>query len=130
MTPTDTRAGDAKLSAHDQALLQRRSRVLGPAYRLFYDRPLHVVRGEGVWLWDSDGRRYLDAYNNVASLGHGHPAVFAAVSRQGLVHDGGGRDRARRHVPGPRDRPHPARALGGRRGSWRIREVATHQYRG
>lgn len=82
MTPTDTHAGDGKPNPQDQALLQRRSRVLGPAYRLFYDRPLHVVRGEGVWLWDSDGRRYLDAYNNVASLGHGHPAVVAAVSRQ------------------------------------------------
>nr|AAF24249.1 RhbA [Cereibacter sphaeroides] len=54
----------------------------GPAYRLFYERPLHIVRGEGVWLYDADGTAYLDAYNNVASLGHCHPRVVDAVARQ------------------------------------------------
>jgi 4-aminobutyrate aminotransferase-like enzyme len=65
-----------------RALMDRRARVLGPAYRLFYDTPLHPVRGEGVWLHDADGRRYLDAYNNVASVGHCHPHVVEAVARQ------------------------------------------------
>lgn len=63
-------------------LLARRQRLLGPAYRLFYDEPLHLVRGEGVWLWDADGRRYLDAYNNVASVGHAHPRVVQAIAAQ------------------------------------------------
>jgi len=63
-------------------LLARRQRLLGPAYRLFYDEPLHLVRGEGVWLFDADGRRYLDAYNNVASVGHAHPRVVAAIAGQ------------------------------------------------
>ncbi|WP_342235390.1 aspartate aminotransferase family protein [Inquilinus sp. OTU3971] len=67
------------------ALRARRDRLLGPAYRLFYDEPLHVVRGEGVWLTDAAGDRYLDAYNNVASVGHCHPHVVAALARQAAV---------------------------------------------
>lgn len=63
-------------------LLQRRERALGPAYRLFYDQPVHLVRGEGAWLFGADGKRYLDCYNNVASVGHCHPHVVAALSRQ------------------------------------------------
>ena len=41
-------------------LLERRKRALGPVYELFYDNPVHLVRGEGVWVYDSDGRKYLD----------------------------------------------------------------------
>lgn len=67
------------------ALRARRDRLLGPAYRLFYDEPLHVVRGEGVWLTDAGGDRYLDAYNNVASVGHCHPHVVGALARQAAV---------------------------------------------
>ncbi len=70
------------IPADDLELLERRARLLGPAYRLFYERPLHIVRGEGVWLWDSTGRRYLDAYNNVPSVGHSHPRVVAAQAAQ------------------------------------------------
>ncbi len=55
---------------------------MGSAYRLFYDQPLHLVRGEGVWLFDSDGTRYLDMYNNVPHVGHCHPRVVDAISRQ------------------------------------------------
>jgi 4-aminobutyrate aminotransferase-like enzyme len=42
---------------------------------------LHIVRGEGLWLFAADGTRYLDAYNNVAVVGHAHPTVTQAVSR-------------------------------------------------
>jgi len=73
------------IPADTQALLDRRAKALGPAYRLFYETPLHPVRGEGVWLVDSDGKRYLDAYNNVASVGHCHPHVVAAIARQASV---------------------------------------------
>lgn len=55
---------------------------MGPAYRLFYDDPVHLVRGEGVWLYGADGRKYLDCYNNVASVGHCHPRVVAALTQQ------------------------------------------------
>ncbi len=64
------------------ALLERRKRLLGPAYSLFYKEPLHLVRGEGVWLFDADGRRYLDMYNNVPHVGHCHPVVVEALTRQ------------------------------------------------
>ena len=63
-------------------LLERRFRVLGRGSPLFYDQPLHIVRGEGVWLYDADGRRYLDAYNNVPHVGHCHPHVVEAIARQ------------------------------------------------
>lgn len=65
-----------------QRLLDARQQLLGGGYRLFYQQPLHVVRGEGVWLYDADGNAYLDAYNNVASVGHCHPEVVDAMASQ------------------------------------------------
>jgi 4-aminobutyrate aminotransferase-like enzyme/Ser/Thr protein kinase RdoA (MazF antagonist) len=63
------------------ALLERRRRAL-PRSPLFYSHPVHLVRGEGVWLFDPDDRRYLDCYNNVPVVGHGHPRVVRAVAEQ------------------------------------------------
>ena len=63
-------------------LAARRRRVLGPTYHAFYREPVHLVRGEGVWLFDAGGNRFLDGYNNVASVGHCHPHVVAALARQ------------------------------------------------
>jgi 4-aminobutyrate aminotransferase-like enzyme len=63
-------------------LIERRERALGSAYRLFYDHPVRFVRGLGTKLWDADGREYLDAYNNVPSVGHAHPRVVAAMAEQ------------------------------------------------
>ena len=63
-------------------LLERRYRVLGKASPLFYDEPLHFVRAEGVWLYDADGRRFLDAYNNVPHVGHCYPRVVEAIASQ------------------------------------------------
>ena len=60
----------------------RRARLLGPCTYLFYKRPLHIVRGEGVWLYDSDDNRYLDVYNNVPHVGHCHPHVVNAIANQ------------------------------------------------
>ena len=77
--------GQGALSPEDAALVARRARVLGPAYRLFYETPVHLVRGEGVWLYDKDGNAYLDTYNNVASVGHCHPHVVAATARQSAI---------------------------------------------
>jgi 4-aminobutyrate aminotransferase-like enzyme/Ser/Thr protein kinase RdoA (MazF antagonist) len=62
-------------------LLEARSRSMGPL-ELSYAQPVHLVGGRGVFLEAADGRRYLDAYNNVPVLGHAHPAVAAAVSAQ------------------------------------------------
>ena len=74
--------GRADVGPATAAMIARRDALLGPAYRLMYERPLHIVRGEGAWLIDPEGRRYLDAYNNVTSLGHCHPAVTEAICRQ------------------------------------------------
>ena len=63
-------------------LLARRERLLGVEVPTFYEEPVHIVRGEGVWLTDSEGRRYLDMYNNVPCVGHGHPRVVEAMHRQ------------------------------------------------
>ena len=73
-------ANSAVISPSD--IIARRNRLLGPAYRLFYEQPVQFVRGEGVWLYDPAGNRYLDAYNNVASVGHCHPHVVGAITRQ------------------------------------------------
>ncbi len=64
------------------SLKSRRERLLGPAYRLFYEEPLHLVKGEGAWLTAADGRRYLDLYNNVPHVGHCRPEVVEAICRQ------------------------------------------------
>jgi len=55
---------------------------MGSAYHLFYENPVHLVKGEGVWLYDSDGRKYLDMYNNVPHVGHCHPHVVNAIHEQ------------------------------------------------
>lgn len=65
-----------------ESLPERRERLLGLNVPTFYRTPLHLVRGQGVWLWDADGKRYLDCYNNVAHVGHCHPRVVAAITDQ------------------------------------------------
>ncbi|MCJ1878271.1 aspartate aminotransferase family protein [Pseudomonas nitroreducens] len=66
----------------EPTLLQRRHQVMGDASPLFYDEPLELVKGEGVWLIDANGKRYLDCYNNVPCVGHCHPKVVAAMAEQ------------------------------------------------
>ncbi len=64
-------------------LAERRAAVMGGGVApLFYAQPLEIVSGEGAWLTDASGRRYLDAYNNVAVVGHADPTVTHRVSRQ------------------------------------------------
>jgi 4-aminobutyrate aminotransferase-like enzyme len=64
------------------SLTERRRALLGPNVSTFYDDPVHIVRGEGVWMWDAEGRRYLDCYNNVPHVGHCNPRVVEAICRQ------------------------------------------------
>ncbi|NCO85107.1 MAG: aminotransferase class III-fold pyridoxal phosphate-dependent enzyme [Rhodobacterales bacterium] len=64
------------------ALIERRRRLMGSHLYVFYDPPLHMVRGQGAWLIDSAGRPFLDCYNNVPILGHCHPHVTEAIARQ------------------------------------------------
>jgi 4-aminobutyrate aminotransferase-like enzyme/Ser/Thr protein kinase RdoA (MazF antagonist) len=64
-------------------LARRRAETLGVLLTpLTYSQPVHTVRGEGVWLYDADGNRLLDAYNNVPVVGHCHPRVTEAIVRQ------------------------------------------------
>jgi len=63
-------------------LLERRRQLMGAGSPLFYKRPIHIERGRGPWLYDVQGNAYLDAYNNVPVVGHCHPHVIKAVSRQ------------------------------------------------
>lgn len=67
-------------------LLARRDRLFGKGAQIFYEQPLHLVRGEGVWLFDVEGRRYLDMYNNVPVVGHCNPRVVEAMARQASTH--------------------------------------------
>lgn len=67
---------------NDTDLLARREHLLGRNMSTFYKRPVHLVKGEGVWVWDADGRKYLDCYNNVPHVGHCHPRVVEAICRQ------------------------------------------------
>jgi len=70
------------MSQPNKDLIARRARLLGPSVATFYEEPVQFVRGEGVWLWDADGRRYLDCYNNVPHVGHCNPRVLDAIQRQ------------------------------------------------
>ncbi|MBT4566645.1 MAG: aminotransferase class III-fold pyridoxal phosphate-dependent enzyme, partial [Marinovum sp.] len=70
------------LSPKSAELIERRNMLLGPNVSTFYDEPVHFVKGESVWLWDADGRKYLDCYNNVPHVGHCNPRVVEAICRQ------------------------------------------------
>ena len=72
----------AELPPATSELIRRREHVLGGAYRLFYEQPVTFTHGSGVHLYDPEGNAYLDAYNNVPSVGHSHPHVTETVSRQ------------------------------------------------
>ena len=67
---------------NNKELLERRDRLLGVGAPVFYDEPVHIVRGENVWLYDVDGKQYLDVYNNVPNVGHCHPHVVEALQKQ------------------------------------------------
>jgi 4-aminobutyrate aminotransferase-like enzyme len=63
-------------------LAARRDQAMGVGAPLFYNHPLHIVRGEGVHLYDDAGKRYVDMYNNVPCVGHANPHVVDAMVRQ------------------------------------------------
>ncbi len=63
-------------------LIDRHRSVMGSDAPLFYNEPIELARGEGVWLYDTDGNRYLDLYNNVPCVGHANPRVATAIAEQ------------------------------------------------
>ena len=73
------------MTHEDADLLARRRRSIGPSLSLSYRHPLTIVRGEGAYLYDPDGRGYLDLVNNVAHVGHANPRVVEAAARQKAI---------------------------------------------
>ena len=71
--------------SNNDTLIKRRAKALGPGYYHFYEEPIQMVRGSGAYLFDADGRKYLDAYNNVAHVGHCHPHVVDALHKQASI---------------------------------------------
>ncbi len=65
-----------------EEILEKRKKHFSSALSLTYRRPLHLIRGALQYLYDSEGKTYLDAVNNVCHLGHSHPKVVRAVSHQ------------------------------------------------
>ena len=64
------------------ALMERRNAAFGAGAPLFYQTPVHIVRGEGVYLYDETGKQYIDMYNNVPCVGHANPHVVARMTEQ------------------------------------------------
>ncbi|WP_313193665.1 aspartate aminotransferase family protein [Shinella zoogloeoides] len=75
-------ANAANLDERTRDLVERRQRVLGQPYRMFYEEPVYFDWARGVRLYDAAGNAYLDAYNNVPCVGHCHPRVVAAIAEQ------------------------------------------------
>ncbi len=65
-----------------EQLLESRKQLVGPSLSISYNSPLHIVCGSRQYLYDADGRRYLDCVNNVAHVGHSHPRVVRAAADQ------------------------------------------------
>lgn len=105
-------------------LIERRDRAFGAGAPLFYREPLHIVRGEGACLFDADGRRYLDMYNNVLCVGHAHPRIIEAMATQQATLNVHSRYPARSHCRVGRTDHGAARGAPGER------RVLVHRHRG
>ncbi|XAS74460.1 aminotransferase class III-fold pyridoxal phosphate-dependent enzyme [Micrococcaceae bacterium Sec5.1] len=81
---TETKT-ESQVQQPGKDLLARRYATLGPYSPLFYENPLELVSGSGVWLTDAQGKIYLDGYNNVPHVGHANPAVADAIYQQLLT---------------------------------------------
>ena len=66
-------------------ILKKRNKYLAPSYSLSYDEPLFIKRGEGQYLFDHEGNKYLDAINNISHVGHCHPKVVEAAYNQSIL---------------------------------------------
>lgn len=80
---TEVRYGNRPWAFED--LLEERQRRIGPSLSLSYKTPLEIVRGHGQFLFDRNERAYLDCVNNICHVGHNHPKVVAALSRQAAI---------------------------------------------
>ena len=72
------------MSTHNQ-IQELRKQYLSPSLSLSYNEPIHMVRGKGQYLYDNEGKRYLDAVNNIQHVGHCHPKVVSAAKKQNAL---------------------------------------------
>ena len=63
-------------------IFKLRKAHLAPSLSMSYDVPLHIVKGFGQYLYDSEGKRYLDAVNNIQHVGHSHPKIAKVAEKQ------------------------------------------------
>ena len=78
-------ASSGGYSTERDAILGLREKHISPSLSLSYETPLQIVSGKGQYLFDENGTTYLDCVNNVCHVGHGHPAVVAAIADQARV---------------------------------------------
>ena len=71
--------------SNHKKILELRKKYLSPSLSLSYEDPIHIVRGEGQYLYDAEGLRYLDAVNNIQHVGHCHPKVVSAAMEQNTL---------------------------------------------
>lgn len=71
--------------SNHKKILELRKQYLSPSLSLSYEDPIHIVRGEGQYLYDAEGLRYLDAVNNIQHVGHCHPKVVSAAMEQNTI---------------------------------------------
>jgi len=71
--------------SNHKKILELRKQYLSPSLSLSYEDPIHIVRGEGQYLYDAEGLRYLDAVNNIQHVGHCHPKVVSAAMEQNTL---------------------------------------------
>ena len=67
------------------SILSKRKEHLGPSLSISYQKPLQIVRGWQQYLYDENGRAYLDVVNNVCHVGHSHPHVVKALTQQAYM---------------------------------------------
>jgi ethanolamine-phosphate phospho-lyase len=63
-------------------LIKKRQKYISPVVSLSYDLPIHMKKSAFQYMYDSEGRTFLDAYNNIPHVGHSHPYVVEAGQRQ------------------------------------------------
>ncbi len=66
-------------------ILFKRHQCIGRNLSISFREPLNITRGQGQYLYDENGQRYLDCYNNVPHVGHSHPHVVRAAQQQMAV---------------------------------------------
>jgi len=59
-----------------------RDQFISPSLSVSYRDPLHIVKGKGQYLYDRDGKKYLDGINNISHVGHCHPKVSNTLYEQ------------------------------------------------